>query len=259
MMNAISDIILALDFDGVICDSLEECLVSTWNAWHRLRGSDEWAETTSSIPMGIAHRFRRNRHFARNAPEFWCIIHWAITEETDIPQDQYPALVAEHAASMAAFEPVFFESRHRLSTADPEQWLALHTMYPEFLDGWDDLRSVYPVYIVTTKDLKSVRMFNRHWSLGIPDDHLWTKERALPKADMIRHIAFRHHLPMHRIFFVDDHPDIGRSVSATEANCFWASWGFLGAVSTGIITGGSTALQRIDRLADLRPFLLESS
>lgn len=247
--------VIALDFDGVICDSLEECLVTAHNAYHRLEGSDRWANSTADIKPEVADSFRRLRHYARNAPELWLIMYWAITEGKDLDQAQYDALRSRYAAKLPTFEPIFFKSRHVLSSADLDRWLGLHRMYPEFRDGWEEVKGRFPIHIVTTKDLISVQYFNRHWELGIPEENLWTKERGLPKEEIVRHIAEESGQPIQYVLFVDDHPHHVREVAATGARCFWASWGFLGARGNGPVEGEDEVFTKISRLADLGPYL----
>jgi len=247
--------VITLDFDGVICDSLEECLVTAYNAYHRLEGSDRWADSTADIRPEVADSFRRLRHYARNAPEFWVIMHWCITDGGALSQARYDALTSRYAAKLPLFEPVFFESRHVLSSTDLDRWLDLHRMYPEFCDGWNAVKGQFPVHIVTTKDLVSVQYFNRHWQLRIPDEHLWTKERALAKGEIVQRIAVESGQPIQNVLFVDDHPHHVREVAVTGARCFWASWGFLGARGNGPVAGEGKVFTKISRLADLKPYL----
>ncbi len=247
--------VIALDFDGVICDSLEECLVTAYNACHRLEGSDRWAGSTADIEPEVAGSFRRLRHYARNAPELCIIMHWCLTDGGALDQTRYDALVSSHAAKLSAFETVFFESRHILSSADLDRWLGLHRIYPEFCGGWEEIKGRFPIHIVTTKDLVSVRYFNRHWELGIPEANLWTKERALPKGEIVQRIAAESGRPIQGVLFVDDHPHHVREVASTGARCFWASWGFLGAQGNGPVAGEGDVFKKISRLADLKPYL----
>ena len=247
--------VIALDFDGVICDSLEECLVTAHNAYHWLEGSDRWTNSTADIKPEVADSFRRLRHYARNAPELWLIMHWCLTDGGTLDQARYDELTSRYAARLPLFEPVFFESRHVLSSAGLDRWLGLHRMYPEFRDGWEEVKGRFPTHIVTTKDLISVQYFNRHWELGIPEENLWTKERGLPKEEIVRHIAEESGQPIQYVLFVDDHPHHVREVAATGARCFWASWGFLGARGNGPVEGEGEVFTKISRLADLKPYL----
>ena len=247
--------VLALDFDGVICDSLEECLVSSYNAYQRLEGSDRWVETPEEIPPDVAGRFRRNRHYARNAPEFWIIIHWALRGRDDMDARRFDALVLEHAGRLTEFESAFFKARRDLSGADMERWLGLSRMYPAFRDGWQEVRERLPVHLVTTKDLVSVRIFNERWDLDIPDENLWTKEMGQPKPEIVRRVAELEGLSPHDMLFLDDHPHHVRAVAATGARSFWAAWGFLGARRPGPIDDEGTIFIRLTRMADLLPFL----
>jgi len=243
--------LIALDFDGVICDSLDECLITAYNAYHRIRGGTSWINDLSGVKPAVAGRFRQTRHLARNAPEFWLVIHWALTEKDLLDMAQFNALKPDYFDHCAAFEPVFFESRRQLQSENLSKWLALHRIYPEFLDGWEDVRGRFPIHIVTTKDLVSVQHFNRHWQLGIPDDQLWTKERRLTKAETIRQIAARSGCQPANVLFVDDHPQHVRDVASTGARCFWASWGFLGAQGNSTPEGEGVVFTKITRLADI--------
>ncbi|UCH62742.1 MAG: hypothetical protein JSU77_13305 [Fidelibacterota bacterium] len=247
--------IIALDFDGVICDSLEECLVTAYNAYHRLEGSNCWASSTADIKPAVANSFRRLRHYARNAQEFWIIMHWCLTDGGLLSQTQYDGLISTYAAKLPVFEPIFFESRHIFSSADMDRWLGLHRMYTEFQDGWNAVKGQFPVHIVTTKDLISVQYFNRHWQLGIPEECLWTKERIMAKAKIVQRIAVGSGHPIQDVLFVDDHPHHVREVAATGARCFWASWGFLRIPGNCLVDGEGELFTKISRLADLKPYL----
>lgn len=247
--------VIALDFDGVICDSLEECLVTAYNACHRLEGSDRWADSPAGIEPELADCFRRLRHYARNAPELLVVMSWCITEGRALDQAQYDTLTSRYASRMPAFEALFFESRHILSSANLDQWLGLHRMYPEFRDGWEVVKGRFSIHIVTTKDLVSIQYFNRHWELGVPEENLWTKERGLSKGGIVRRIADECGRPIQEVLFVDDHPHHVRDVATTGASCFWAAWGFLGTQGNDPVEGEGEVFTKISRLADLKPYL----
>ncbi|UCD36641.1 MAG: hypothetical protein JSW54_07295 [Fidelibacterota bacterium] len=244
---------VALDFDGVICDSVDECHITALNAYHRLAGEKQWVDGLESLNPAAVDRFRSLRYLARNAAEFWLLIHLTYHQDGPVDEDQFACLSREHAATLAAFEPGFFEAREQLRSADLGKWLDLHRIYPQFLDGWKTIQASHPVYLVTTKDLASIQHFIRHWKLSIPEDHLWTKERGTDKAQAVLTFAETAGVNPADFFFVDDHPHHVRLVAATGARCFWASWGFLGAYGPASAVGSKLAA--IDRMSDLVPHL----
>ena len=218
--------VVALDFDGVICDSMDECLLTAYNACHRFQGSSAWADDVSKLDPGFVTRFRRLRYLVRPAQEYWLLVHWLYTYTVDLDQSRFDALKVEYSNVLAKFEPVFFEARCNLRAANPTMWSALHRLYPEFVDGWDRVRTRCSMHVVTTKDALSVQHFNQLWGLGIERDRLWTKERMCSKPSAIQQIARWAGCPPTHVVFVDDHPDHLREVSATGAQCYWAAWGY---------------------------------
>ena len=88
------------------------------------------------------------------------------------------------------------------------------------------MRNSSSVYMVTDKDLWSVQYFIRLWKLGIDKEHLWTKEKRLPKSSAIDQISLQTGCPPGKILFVDDNPHYLSEVSMVGARCFWASWGY---------------------------------
>src|SRR5207244_10723950 len=63
--------VIALDFDGVICDSTNECILSSWNAWNVEKDRVDFSpEGLASIPPEFIARFRHCRGFASHAGHF---------------------------------------------------------------------------------------------------------------------------------------------------------------------------------------------
>ena len=218
--------LLALDFDGVICDSLDECLVSAVNAHARLRGRTTLVRRPDELDPDLVARFRVHRHLVRGAGEYETLLHWLRTRDDDPTPATFAEAVRLRAADVIAFQPVFFIVRTALRSADPAAWTALHRHYAEAAASWDELCDAREVHLVTTKDLASVRHFNDVWHLALADDHLHTCERFVSKAGGVRELAGRRGVQPKAVTFVDDHPLHLADVAATGARCLWASWGY---------------------------------
>lgn len=218
--------LLALDFDGVICDSLDECLVSACNARHRLRGKQKLVRTPADIDPELVARFRRHRYLVRGAGEYEALLHWLLTRDDDPTPHAFTEAVRLRSAEVIAFQPVFFIVRTALRSADAAVWTALHRHYVQATDGWAALHRTHDVHLVTTKDLASVRHFNRVWDLGLDDDRLHTCERFVNKAGAVSRLASSRGARPRDVTFVDDHPGHLADVAATGARCLWAQWGY---------------------------------
>ena len=62
--------VIALDFDGVICDGLDECLLVSWLSFaDRVQPSDG-IPLLDTIPSSFKDRFARCRNFVRHSGHF---------------------------------------------------------------------------------------------------------------------------------------------------------------------------------------------
>jgi phosphoglycolate phosphatase-like HAD superfamily hydrolase len=120
--------LLVLDFDGVICDSVEECFVSSWEARHRLR------HATGPMPEppadGLA-AFARLRPFVRNGEDFLVMLE--ASERGIMVSDQaaFDALAAGIGAAMLRdFKARFYDARERLLAEERGRWLRMNRVYP---------------------------------------------------------------------------------------------------------------------------------
>jgi len=219
-------VLLALDFDGVICDSVDECLVSTVNAADCPEGG-ELVSHPRQIDARLVNGFRRWRHLVRPAEEYGALLDW-LRERPDAHPT--PASFARHVRGrgpgLYAFGARFFAARRSLYEARPRDWFALHRRYPEATEGWNTLHERADIHIVTTKDRDSVRRFVAAWNLDVPADHLWTRETFGDKSEAIHCLATTAGTTARDVIFVDDHPGHLADVATTGARCFWASWGY---------------------------------
>ena len=244
---------LALDFDGVICDSVDECHLTALNAWRLLNGQQQPLTDFKALDQPAVERFRRLRHLAHSAPEFWGLIHFTYHEPGAVDRARFGLKMQAEATSLAAFEPLFFKARGQLRSADPGRWLALNRMYPQFHTGWERIKGRLPVFIITTKDRESIRYFNRVWALGIPDNHLWTKERGTDKAQALLSLARQADCPPQSFVFVDDNPHHVQRVAATGARGFLARWGYVG--QEKLPSPNDDPIVPLEQLSDLLPFI----
>jgi len=217
--------VLVLDFDGVICDSLDECMLTAVNAHNKLAGRQRWVEHVEDVDSDLHNGFRKWRYLVRPAGEYGLLITLLTSDEPNIAK-RFEARRQEYHSQTLTFEKYFFECRHLLRQRSLERWSGLHRIYLEFSNAWPELRHDFQAsYILTTKDRDSVLHFNEKWALGFQEDEIFSKENSASKPESIRVIAARHE-PPDEIHFVDDHPAHLQDVAATGAECYWAAWGY---------------------------------
>ena len=240
--------IVALDFDGVICDSIDECLqvaFSAYQAWED--GMESAVPSFVQLPPTFLSYFRAHRYLVRPAQEYWLLVHGFHEGMLPLAPSQFRELSVSHKKELDEFEPIYFRTREVIQAFDTSAWFKLYRVYEEFADAWPCLRMQADVHIVTTRDLSSLRLLLKEFSIDVPLPRLWTKERTATKADAMVSIAKQADVPCSSISFVDDHPDHLRDVSTSGAPVYWASWGYWPAS----LAEPASWYERLQTLADL--------
>ena len=219
--------VVALDFDGVICNSMNEGMRVAFGAYEEWQtGVPASISVETALPAGFDEYFRTYRHLVRPAQEYWLIVHTYLTGCAPLLPDEFPRLAREAQVQLVEFGPIYFRTRVRLRASSIEEWLGLHYLYAEFSEGWSELGRKALSYIVTTRDRESLERLLRRFDIDIPVERCWTKERPGGKPAAIVDIACECGRKPSEILFVDDHPEHLRDVSSTGASLFWAEWGF---------------------------------
>ena len=208
--------VFALDFDGVICDSMEEGLLVSWNT-HTHAPVNAFVEPgLAGVPSEIADRFTACRPFARY------LGHWLVPfvvssapasrAEFAARYDELPAQMIETFTAAAA------RYRTQVRRVYPERWLAHHRVQPG-LGG-----VLTGAYIVTARDSESVRRILNAHAIGIDHTRIFGSRRDKP--DALRTIAMREAVEPADVTLVDD--NIENCVAAKSAGyaAWWATWGY---------------------------------
>ena len=65
--------LFVFDFDGVVCDSTDECMVTSWNAWQRWNGKNHFRTTLEEFTDREIDEFRPLRYYVRGAGEYYIL------------------------------------------------------------------------------------------------------------------------------------------------------------------------------------------
>ena len=212
--------IIALDFDGVICDGLAECLLVSWLSFAgQVRPSDGIA-LLDTIPASFKDHFAHCRNFVRHSGHFIVPFLFGATFETQAEYDA--AYRSVDAATLDAFLRRFEASRKELREDQPEQWLALHSLYPGVGSALQTAR--LPLFIVTAKDTASVLAILEEASVPIGEDRIYGGVTAKLAAfdDIMRRSTCR----PDRIAIYDDNVLNVAEALGARFGAVWATWGY---------------------------------
>lgn len=213
--------VLAIDFDGVVADALQECALVTWIGGRGPVPGLSGAEQLERVPDAFVERFRRIRNHARSLDHF-VVAHEPAADTVD-SQAAFDALFSGlEPEYVRTFTSAATAARERLRTGEPDFWLGLHTLYP----GMAGLlrRHNGRVVVVTAKDEASVRaILARH---GLEHTVREVLGECGDKAAAILGVSARWGVPAGDITFLDDNLTHVRRVAATGARARWALWGY---------------------------------
>ncbi|WP_017303880.1 HAD family hydrolase [Spirulina subsalsa] len=224
--------ILALDFDGVVCDGLREYFQTTCRAYEQL-----WSVPVIK-PLGeYASRFYRLRPVIETGWEMPVLLRALVLGRGDeeILQhwpDVLGEIVAGERLDKQAIAHCVDKVRDRWIEENLEEWLSLHEFYPGVLDKLRHILSqnTPQLYIVTTKEGRFVQRLLSQQGIEIPSTSILGKEVKRPKYETLRQLI--HDAPLSRpcLWFVEDRlkalQDVITHGGLENIQLFLADWGY---------------------------------
>ena len=222
--------ILALDFDGVICDGLLEYFQTSWRTYCKI-----WQPDSQTPPDNLANIFYRLRPVIEIGWEMPILIRTLIqgVSETKIVADW--SLVAQDIIASDKLNPAAIgkevdQTRDEWIATDLEGWLALHQFYPGIIERLEQIitsDNSTQLFIVTTKEGRFVKQLLQQQGIKISEDRIIGKEIKRPKHQTLRQLLAQ--FPG-TLWFVEDRLKTLQSVQQqpdlNNVMLFLADWGY---------------------------------
>ena len=212
--------ILGLDFDGVIADSINETLVVSTNAYYA-KNKLNWIDIDDIAPK-IITSYKKNRYLVAPARDFY-VIHKII--EMGGSFDQFKAVKADCSSEILDFEKCYFEFRKFLRKEHKLKWFNYHILHQPVEKLIKNF--VGEKYIITTKDLQSVLDLCDHWKITKFIKAFYTKENLKSKRLALIDILIKNDKKWSDFVFVDDNVEYFEEMGdISPAKCL-ALWGYV--------------------------------
>jgi phosphoglycolate phosphatase-like HAD superfamily hydrolase len=219
--------ILALDFDGVVCDGLLEYFETAWRTYALL-----WSPGAVA-PAGLAERFYALRPVVESGWEMPLVVKALLAGVDDATiHNDWATLAPQLLDGRPAAEvgARLDRVRDEWIAADRAGWLDRNRFY---LGVVERLRALgtgsIPVVIITTKEGRFVRELFARQGLDFPADRIHGKEARRPKADVLRALKSAGG-PGLRLWFVEDRfktlEGIQTQHDLSDVRLFLAAWGY---------------------------------
>jgi phosphoglycolate phosphatase-like HAD superfamily hydrolase len=215
--------LLALDFDGVLCDGLSEYFQTAWQAHCQI-----WTTGWLEPPPGLAEAFYRLRPTVETGWEMPVLIHALRSgfAESEILADWSNIsveLLQHDNTSPQTVGAVVDAIRDRAIQTDLVNWLALHRFYPGVLDR---LKTVENFVIISTKEGRFIQQLLSDAGIILKSDRIFGKEQKRPKYEILRELK-RHY---RSIWFVEDRlptlEKVKQQSDLADVELFLANWGY---------------------------------
>jgi phosphoglycolate phosphatase-like HAD superfamily hydrolase len=233
--------VLALDFDGVLCDSSREVFVVAVDAYGAREPQSALLERLIPLredAVGGGHTFRSDPLYLQfrdllplgNRAEDFGVALRAIDDRAPVvDQAAYDVFYREITPGwMTAFHDDFYAARARLRDSDPGGWLALHRPYEGFGDLLRRHNGPTRPAVATAKDRLSVTLLLE--ALGLDDifkpSLILDKETGVAKSRHLAVLRDRTGAEFREITFVDDKVNHLARVAELGVRPVLAGWGF---------------------------------
>ncbi|HUU27797.1 MAG TPA: HAD hydrolase-like protein [archaeon] len=259
--------VLALDFDGVICDSLLEAYLLTCRIAPKfdpsLAPAQNWTPTLTDIQKFRDCNPGHWQHFISIVPfanraEGYLVIQKAVSLKRNLStQEDFDSFCSSSlkAEDLEAFHEEFYRERYSLEARDREGWLRLNEPFPGVKAALGELSERFALSVVTSKDAKTVRALLEHYGVSplfkpglILDKETGASKRAhLGALREIFGCSFR------EITFIDD--KVAHLIDCQDLGIrlYLSAWGYNGSQERRLAESRGIAVLELNNLASLHP------
>ena len=196
--------IIVFDFDGVVCDSTNECMITSWNTWQFLHSTNNYREKVRDFSVVEQKDFRKVRPYVRGAGEYY-ILHRAKQENITITDqilfDHYSKLWSH---STESYKKAFLNFRKEFRKKNLIKWIDLHLVFNEIIIILKKLVDRDLLFIATLKDKESVQLILNYHGINLPASKILDQKSIKTKNEALDKICSLTNTAKNQLIFFDD-------------------------------------------------------
>ena len=226
--------LLITDFDGVVCDSVEECLLVTYNAYHRLQdASFQRLLDLQATPPETRQTFRRLRPFLKGAEDFIPIFR-SIEQQIPIAtQREFDAFRDGMREKLSEYVAVFYTERDFLIRNEHRVWLSLNPLYSDFAAILRARQTFERVHILTTKRRDDVLEIFNYQQVAFPPEQISYIKAAGKSARLLELLREYGADPADTLYF-EDQVDFLVAAKPHGIQTYLVEWGYVSDEQRGV-------------------------
>jgi len=223
--------ILALDFDGVVCDGLIEYFETSKRTYTQI-----WSEDSLLSDENLAKSFYALRPVIETGWEMPLLVRALVLGYTEHQILQEWPVIAEKLLESEKLEKKQISqmldlTRDKWIVSDLEGWLGLQRLYPGIAQKLEDLmNSPIILYIISTKEGRFIKKLLQEVGVEINEKFICGKEVKQPKHETLRQLIKAAGCVPQDVWFVEDRfktlESVKKEPDLNGIGLFLASWGY---------------------------------
>jgi FMN phosphatase YigB (HAD superfamily) len=248
---------LIFDFDGVLINSVDEVVLTAYNA-----AAGSLCTCLAQVPVDLRQMFKNNRFHVQPIGDAIALMYWCLSNRQGdlnkiLTPEEYGTIADGTDIPLTDRTNLIYDTRKRFIEKDIERWFALHQTYQPL---WDELirRQNHPFVILTNKNHDATLRLCRHFGLQINADDIYSGDHGVTKIENMLRIQER--FGQLQFYFIDDSVknlkelDLYFNAKNKMLTLLLATWGYTGAQDSAMAQEyGYEAFQQADvvRLLDI--------
>jgi phosphoglycolate phosphatase-like HAD superfamily hydrolase len=217
---------LALDFDGVIADSIGECLVIGHNAYGRHTQAGQRICRLEELSETHLAECKRLRNFIRSGEDY-VYINLAIDSKARIQnQQEYDSFVNKHLNLKNTFYDLFYREREFFSSTKQDLWIELNPLYKGIKQFLLQYPSKERLFIITTKKIKYALKILTGNSIYLKKENCFNASGRDTKLKIVQNLLDGNNISSDEFYYIDDQVDTLIEVKESGVHCLLAEWGY---------------------------------
>lgn len=211
--------LLCMDFDGVVANGANECLIVSWLAFHENPVPVEPGLILEEIPIEIKRKFLYLRNYVRHDGHF--IVPYMDIGDIKCQEEFEEVYVGIGRNLVEKFSRLFQDIREEIRSRYADEWFGFHVFYPKIKRIFDQ---GHDIHIVSGKDTESIRAILERESIVFDPEKVHGGLRS--KATVLKTLYLSSKNERQDMLFIDDNlPNVIESRSLGIPTV-WADWGF---------------------------------
>ncbi|SVD48348.1 uncharacterized protein METZ01_LOCUS401202 [marine metagenome] len=214
--------VFIFDFDGVLCDSIAECMIVSLNTYR-----SAFSSSTGDITNSMREYFYNYRYLVRPAGEYFLI--WeSYYHNKNFKKITFEDMKKTMIVQINEFQNMFYVYRQRMKQ-NIDYWISLHKCYSNTLQFFKKYRK--NIFILTNKDKDSVEKISSAHGYSDRINEIYSKEISTDKSKLLNELLNnnKHLYNGYNIIYIDDNIknlNIISTLNIPNLICIHARWGY---------------------------------